>query len=200
MPTWQRHSTGSTTTPGFWTGTTTETFADNCSAADKTAIENAFNTLNANAGLNCFPTLRDRMRTSFTNIPIDCCFDNTRPPRDGQLQAFIFVCNMTDRQIQVELCQGLVRANSGTALDVKAMLMACFGAPEGIPTTAQFNEMVGLPQMPSNSNERVGEYCVWNRNSGEVFDKTTVTTSGFWTGSTGPGKGPRCFIDNGWVF
>lgn len=199
MPTWQRRKTGSTTTPGFWTGTSTDTFTDNCNAADKASIEASFATLDANPGLNCFPALRDRMRTTWATIPVNCCFDNSRP-KDGELQTFIFVCNMTDRQRQLEICQGLVRANSGTVLDAKAMQMSCFGGPEGIPTSAQFNDMAALPQMPGTSTERVGEYCIWNRNTGEVFDKTTTTQSGFWTGSVVPAKGSRCFINSGWVF
>ena len=200
MPTWQRHVTGSTSTGGFWTGSTENTYADNCSAADKASIEAAFNTLDGNAGLNCFPALRDAMRAKWASIPIDCCFDNTRPPRDGELQAFIFVCNMTARQIQAEICQGLVRACGGRTLDVKAMLFACFGAPEGVPTTADFNNMVGEPQFGGNANERVGEFVIWNRNTGEVWDKTTTTTGGFWTSSTSPAKGARCFVNGAWVF
>jgi hypothetical protein len=200
MPTWVRHVTGTTSTPGFWTATKTETFADNCSAAQKTSIMNAFNSLSANPGMNCLPALRDAMRSRFESIPIDCCFDETRPPRGGDLQALIFVCNMTDAQIQAELCQGLVRGSGGTTLDVKAMLMSCFGAPQGIPTGAQFNEMVNLPQMSNNANERIGEFCIWNRSTGEVFDKTTTTTGGFWTSSTVVAKGGRCFINSGWVF
>jgi hypothetical protein len=200
MPNWQRHVTGTTTTGGFWTSTTTNTFADNCSTADKSAIQTAFNSLSANGGLNCFPALRDKMIPSFTTISVDCCFDASRPPRGGEVEAFVFVCQMTARQIQVELCKGLVGVNLGTTLDVKAMLMSCFGAPEGIPTSAQFNEMVGLPQMPNNANEFAGEFCIWNRNTGEVFDKTTTTVGGFWTSSTVPAKGPRCFINNAWVF
>ena len=199
MPTWQRRRTGSTTTPGFWTGTTTDTFTDNCDAGQKAAIEAAFNNLNGNPGLNCFPALRDAMRSEWPTIPINCCFDNSRP-KDGELTALIFVCNMTDRQIQVELCQGLVRASGGTVLDVKAMQMSCFGAPEGIPTGAQFNEMTGLPQMPTSSNERVGEFTIWNRTTGEVWDKTTAQQAGFWTATTVPAKGGRCFINSGWVF
>ena len=199
MPTWVRHVTGSTTTGGFWTGTTTETFADNCSTTDKASIQTAFNNLNGNGGLNCFPTLRDAMRTSFTTIPIDCCFDNTRPPRGGDLQALIFICQMTDRQIQIELCKGLVQTNSSTVLDVKAMLMSCFGAPDGIPTSAEFNDMKQLPQMPNNPNEFIGDFCIWNRSTGEVFNKNTTATGGFWTGGTAITKGGRCFINNGWI-
>ncbi len=200
MPSWQRHVTGTTTTGGFWTGSTTNTYADNCNANQKAQILNAFNSLNANPGLNCFPALRDAMRTTWQTIPIDCCFDSTRPPRGGELESFIFVCDMSDRQIQVEICSGLIQANGGTTLDVQAMLMSCFGAPEGIPTTANFNDMVTLAQMPNNSNEFVGKFCIWNRKTGEVWDETTQTTSGFWTGSTVPAKGNRCFVDNRWVF
>lgn len=200
MPTWVRHVTGTTTTPGFWTGSTTNTFADNCSDAQKASIMNAFNSLNANPGLNCFPALRDAMRSTWNTIPIDCCFDATRPPRGGEVEALIFICDMTDRQIQVAVCRGLVQANSGTTLDIEAMLMSCFGAPEGVPTAAQFNDMITLPQMSNNVNERVGQFCIWNRTTGEVFDKTTTSTGGFWTGSTTISKGARCFIDNAWIF
>jgi hypothetical protein len=195
-----RHSTGTVHTAGFWTGSNTETFADNCSAANKTSIQNAFNTLDANNGLNCFPALRDAMRGKFPGIPIDCCFDETRPPRGGDLQALIFVCNMTDPQIQVEICQGLVRNSGGHTIDVKAMVFSCFGAPAGVPTTADFNNMVNEPIFSGNGNEREGQFVIWNRSTGEVWNKTTTTTSGFWTGSTSTAKGGRCFVNGAWVF
>ena len=202
MPTWVQHVTGTTTTGGFWTGTTTETKADNCSAADKTAIQNAFNSLSANAGLNLLPMLRDAMLPKFPTVPIDCCFDNTRPPRGSEtIAATIFICAMTDAQIQEDLCLKLARsAGGGSPLEGRAMVMCCFGAPAGIPTPAEFAEMVNLPMMPNNSNERVGEFSIWNRSTGEVWDKTTTTTGGFWTSSTTVAKGARCFINPAWVF
>lgn len=200
MPHWVRHKTGTVHTNGFWTGSDTDTFDDNCSTKDKTDIENAFNALNANGGLNCFPALRDAMRNKWPTIPVDCCFDSTRPPRGGELQAFIFVCDMSQQQIQVEICQGLVRACGGHTIDVKAMLFSCFAAPAGVPSTADFNNMVGEPQFGGNVNEREGQFVIWNRNTGEVWDKSTTTTSGFWTGSTSTAKGNRCFVNAAWVF
>jgi len=201
MPTWVRHKTGTVHSGGFWTGSDTDVFADNCSATDKTAIQNAFNTLSKNPGLNCFPALRDAMISTFATVPIDCCFDNTRPPRDGTLEAFIFVCNMTDHQIQVELCKGLALAvSSADVLDAKAMVFSCFGPPDGVPSASDFNAMVADPQFGNNPNERLGHFVVWNRSTGEVFNQTTVQTSGFWTGGTAPGKGNRCFVDGSWVF
>jgi hypothetical protein len=200
MPTWVRHQTGSTTTGGFWTGTTTPTYTDNCNVNDKASIENAFNSLNGNAGLNCCPPLRDAMRSSWPTIPVDCCFDDTRPPRGGEVQAFIFVCKMTDHQIQVELCKGLVQVNGGDTLDTKAMIFACFGAADGAPSSADFNQMVADPVFNGNANERVSQFFIWNRNTGEVWEKTTTSSGGFWTGSTTTAKGTRCFIDAAWVF
>jgi hypothetical protein len=201
MPTFVRHKTGSVHTDGFWTGSDTDVFADNCSTTDKTAIQNAFNTFSKNPGLNCFPAMRDAMISTFATIPIDCCFDNTRPPRGGDLEALIFVCNMTDRQIQVELCKGLALAvAAGDVLDARAMVFSCFGAPDGVPNVADFNVMVADPQLGNNANERLGHFVVWNRSTGEVFNQTTVQTSGFWTGGTAPAKGNRCFVDAAWVF
>jgi hypothetical protein len=200
MPTWVRHKTGSVHQGGFWTGSDTDTFADNCSDQDKANIDAAFKALNANGGLDCFPALRDCMRGKWDTIPVDCCFDESRPPRGGQLEALIFVCNMNSAQAQAEICQGLVRACGGHTLDVKAMLFSCFGAPSGVPSTADFNDMVNEPQFGGNANEREGQFVIWNRQTGEVWNKTTTTSSGFWTGSTSTAKGNRCFGNPAWVF
>lgn len=207
MPTWQRHKTGSTGGGGFWPSPAQDTFADNCSAADKTAIENAHNNLIARPGINLIPMLRDDMANEWAGIPIDCCFDNTRPS-GGDLAAPIFICNMNARQIEVEICRGLASLTTGKkgandaqrALDVKAMQFACFGAPEGVPTTAQFNDMTGAPNFSGNITEFEGQYVVWNRSTGEVWEKITTTTGGFWTGSTVSSKGNRCFVDAAWRF
>ena len=200
MPTFVRHKTGSVHHGGFWTGSDEDTFSDNCSAQDKTNIDTAFNALNGNAGLNCFPALRDAMRAKFPGLPVDCCFDASRPPRGGDLEAFVFVCSMTPQQIQVEICQGLARACGAHILDLKAILFACFGAPTGVPTSADFNNMVSEPQFGGNANEREGQFAIWNRKTGEVWDKTTTTSGGFWTGATSTVKNNRCFIDNSWIF
>src|SRR5712692_6392741 len=199
MPTWVRHVTSSTS--GFWPSTT-NTYADNCSEQNKTDINNAFNALNANGGLNCFPMLRDCMRGKWPTIAVDCCFDSTRPPRGGELEALIFVCQMSSQQIQVEICKGLVVGCGGTTLDVKAMQFACFGAPLGVPSPSDFNDMAGLPQFDGNPHEREGTFVIWNRQTGEVWDKiTTQVSRAFWPGTdTVPSKGSRCFVDVSWIF
>jgi hypothetical protein len=207
MPTWQRHVTGTTGGGGFWPSQPQDVYADNCSAKDKTDIENAHNSLIARAGINLIPMLRDDMASEWAGIPINCCFDNTRPT-GGDLVAPIFICNMNGHQIEVELCRGLVSLASGqknasdaqVTLDVKAMQFACFGAPDGAPTSAQFNDMVNAPHFSGNTNEFEGQYVIWNRSTGEVWPKITTTTGGFWTGSTVSSKGSRAFIDAAWQF
>lgn len=199
MPTWVRHKTGSRDL-GFWRGSE-ETFADNCSMAEKTAIENAFQTLTANATLaSCFPRLKQCMDERWPNVPVDCCFDDTRPPRDGDLQAFIFICNMDGRGRQVEILRGLTKLCGGKSLDVRAAVFAVFGAPEGVPVGNELNEFLNEPTFAGNPNEREGEFVVWNRQTGEVFEKTTGTRDlGFWRGSvTTTSKGARCFQDGRW--
>jgi hypothetical protein len=80
------------------------------------------------------------------------------------------------------------------------MLFACFGAPDGVPSGSQFNSMIGAPHFNGNTQEFEGAYVIWNRGTGEVWQKSTSTSSGFWTGSTVTSKGARCFIDASWVF
>lgn len=199
MPTWVRHKTGSRDL-GFWRGSE-DTFADNCSDGQKAAIEASFQTLTANPTLaSCFPTLKSCMDSKWPNMPVDCCFDATRPPRDGDLQALIFICDLGDRGRQIEILRGLTRSCGGRAIDQRAVVFALFGAPEGVPVGNELTDFLNEPTFGGNANEREGEFVVWNRQTGEVFQKTTSTTNaGFWRGSvTTTAKGTRCFQDSRW--
>ena len=209
MPTWQRHKTGSTQVGGFWTSHSEDTFTDNCSGTEKTAIEAAHNSLVARAGINSIPTLRDDMNNNWAGVPINCCFDDTRPSGDD-LVAPIFICGMTATQKEVEICRGLASLSSGQsgagdgqrALDTKAMVFACFGAPSGVPSQAEFNKMITAPNFNGNTREFLGMYVIWNRDSGEVWNRTVTTVQGgFWGGSSQVvSKGTRAFIDASWHF
>jgi hypothetical protein len=137
---------------------------------------------------------------------IDCCWDASRPPRTDTIPGRIFICGMTAVQMQQEICKGLAEESGASSPDPvsdplhsRAMLFACFGAPSGIPTAAEFVLMAALPQFGSNPMEREGRLLIWNRTTGEVFNKVTTTTGGFWSGSTTVTKGPRGFINAGWI-
>jgi hypothetical protein len=205
MPQWVRHTSQTITRAGFWT-TSAPVIVDNCTPSEQQSLEAQFNALKANPGINAFPALRDAMIPLWGGMRIDCCFDASRPPRTDTIEGRIFICWMNALQQQQEICKGLVEeimapspAPAPQPLEARAMLFACFGAPIGIPNAVEFAMMAALPQLGNNAMEREGRFLIWNRSTGEVFNKATTTTGGFWTGSTTVSKGTRGFIDSGWV-
>jgi hypothetical protein len=139
------------------------------------------------------------MKDRWPSVPVDCCFDDTRPPRGGEVQTFFFFCNTTDAQRQLEIAKGLTQLAGGHQIDVKAVQFACFGAP-GLPSANDLNDFLNEPVFGGNQNEREGVFVIWNKQTGEIWQKTTTTTSGgFWGGSsTTTVKGTRCFGNPGW--
>lgn len=206
MPFWVRHTQSSTTVGSFWNARTTDVIVDNCSPSEQATLQAQFNLLSANPGINLFPALRDAMLAMWPGMRIDCCFDSSRPPRTDTIPGRIFICQMTPLQMQQEICKGLIQESMATStnpspqpLEERAMLFACYGASVGIPSASDFTAMKALPQVGSNANERQGQFLIWNRTTGEVFNKITTTSGGFWGTSTTVSKGTRGFIDPGWI-
>ena len=206
MPQWVRHTSHTISRPGFWTSTSEPVIVDNCSTAEQQNLQTQFNALKANPGINVFPALRDAMLAMWPGMRIDCCFDASRPPRTDTIPGRIFICQMTALQMQQEICKGLIEESGAPSpdpvtepLEVRAMLFACFGAPVGVPNAGEFATMAALPQFGGNATEREGRFLIWNRQTGEVFNKITTTTSGFWSGSTSVTKGTRGFINSAWI-
>ena len=206
MPHWVRHTQSSTTVGSFWNARTNEVIVDNCTMSEQANFQTQFTALSANAGLNAFPPLKSAMLAMWPGMRIDCCFDSTRPPRTDTIPGRIFICGMNNTQIQAEICKGLVEESMATSpepqpqpLEQMAMVFSCFGAPLGVPTPAQFAAMVALPQVPGAANERYGQFLIWNRTTGEVFNKITTTSGGFWSSSTTISKGTRGFISPSWI-
>ena len=197
MPNWVRHIDQTVSNPGFWTAKTTNVIKDNCTLAQQAAVIAAFKSLTSRSGMNAFPGLKAAIVSVVDGIKIDCCFDATRPPRDDEPQPSVFVCGETGDALEALLCKGAVDVSMGTLLDARAMQFACFGAPLGAPTTADVQTMASLPTFGGNPNERDGKFVIWNRTTGQVFDKTPGT-GGFWTGS-GPTRGAVGFSAPDWI-
>jgi len=51
-------------------------------------------------------------------------------------------------------------------------------------------------ELNDNEIERVGEFCIWNSDTGEVWGKRTE--GGGWGGGD-PVKGNLCFQHDGWI-
>ena len=205
MPQWVRHTVQTVTNKGFWVNETTPVIDDNCSKAEQTALQAQFDLLRMNPSLDLFPALKAGMLSMWGGMRIDCCFDATRPPRGDTPDGRIFICNMTPLQQQQAICRGLVDEfmsqppNPGPQLlEALAVLFALYN-PVGTPTAAEKASMLALPVFGGNPAEREGQFLIWNRTTGSVFNKTTTTTGGFWTSSTTTAKGALGFTNPAWI-
>ncbi len=183
----------------FWRGDDV-TQVDDCTDAQKAAINAAFTTLMANPGLNCVPGLRNCMTGKVATIPVDCCVNGAIPDHGG-VAALINICSTDATSMQAEIAAGLVRACGGHRLDVVAVLQMCFGAGRGTPSPNDFADFENEPVFGGNNNEREGVWVVWNKLAGTIFEKTTTSTDmGFWRGTvTTSAKGNTCFTLAAWV-
>ena len=207
MTQWVRHTSQTVTNPGgFWGGSHTDAvIVDNCSTAQQTTITAAHTALKARPGINAFPLLKAHMLKVEGGMRIDCCFDASRPPRGDTPDGNIFVCGETGPALEALVCKGLVETQFAssdplaTLLDVKAMQFSCLGAPLGAPTAGELGMMAGLPIFGGNAAEREGTFVIWNRTTGQVWDKTPAT-GGFWGGTTPSAKAALAFTNAAWVF
>lgn len=199
MPQWVRHTSQIVSNPGFWTATQEPVIVDNCSTVQQNALQSAFTSLSANAGLNSIPELKAKMLPLWGGMRIDCCFDETRPPRGDTPEGRIFICGETGTALEAAVCKGLAEeaTSPGSLLDSKAMQFACFGSPIGAPTPTDFAIFAARPVFGGNPAEREGEYVIWNRTSGQIFSKVPGA-GGFWTAS-GATMGTQVFISPAWV-
>ncbi len=100
MTQWVRH-TASPGTGGFWGPTTGPVIVDNCSLAMQATIAAAHTSLKARPGINAFPRLKAHMLQVEDGMRIDCCFDESRPPRGDTPDGQIFVCGETGLALEV---------------------------------------------------------------------------------------------------
>jgi hypothetical protein len=198
MPTWTTHTEG-----GGWLGGGT-TVAD-CTQAQQDAITAAFNAFIGSACLDCFPGLRDCLRTKWNEIEIDC----TDSACDGTLagrtsgNTVLLCCNTIDcssgsARLGAVLLHEMVHACGGTELDSEAVEHACFtGNGATLPTSDDWDKFRSeTDTLGGNEKERVGKYVIWNSDTGEVWGKQQE--GGGWLGGGTITKGNRCFQSDGW--
>jgi hypothetical protein len=155
-------------------------------------ITNAFNDFIDNACLECFPGLQAKLRDKWRTIEIDCT-DSDCSRLDGRQSGNkILICVTSRPRIDAVLLHELVHAVGGTELDSEAVEHACF---DGSSATAPFGDdwdkfRSETGKLDGNEKERVGEFVIWNSDTGEVWGKSQRD------GKTV--KGSRCFQSSSW--
>jgi hypothetical protein len=192
MPKWTTHTEG-----GSWNGGGTE--VRDCSVDQQRRILDAFNNFIGSAALNCFAGLREKLREKFDDIEIDCT-DSACDKLDGRNSGNkILICNTTANRVGPVLLHELVHACGGDELDSEAVEHACFvfngaTAPFGDDWDKFRSE---TDELNGNEKERVGEFCIWNSDTGEVWQK--VVEGGSWASGGTVSKGNRCFQSDNWT-
>jgi len=191
MPRWTTHTEG-----GSWSGGGTE--VRDCSRTMQNNITSAYNDFIDNNCLNCFPGLRRKLRDKWETIEIDCT-DSACDHLDGRFSGNkILICVTTRPRIDAVLLHELVHAVGGKELDSEAVEFCCF---TGNGATAPFGDDWDLfrsetSELEGNEIERVGEFVIWNSNTGEVWGKETE--GGSWSSGGETVKGDLCFQSNDW--
>lgn len=192
MPKWTTHTEG-----GSWNGGGSD--VRNCNSTQQSTITNAFNRFIDHNCLDCFPGLENCLKDKWEDVEIDCdCSDlpsNVVGRRQGNK---IWLCNTTSNRIGSLLLHELVHLCGGTELDSEAVEHACFdGSGATLPTSDDWTKFIDeTDPLDGNEDERVGKYVIWNRETGNVWGRTSE--GGGW-GSSDPEKGSLCFQDSGWV-
>lgn len=190
MPTWTTHKEG-----GSWSGGGTD--VPDCSEGRRNDITAAFDDFVNDGCLDCFPGLEDCLRDKWATVEIDCTGSDC-DGRDGRTVGNkIYICVDSRPRIDAVLLHELVHLCGGDELDAEAAEWACFNgngatAPGG-DDWDKFRSETG--ELDGNEKERVGEFVIWNSDTGEVWGKTT--TGGGWGGGD-PAKGDRCFQSDDW--
>lgn len=191
MPTWTTHTEG-----GSWNGGGTR--VRDCSTAMQRNITSAFNDFIDAPCLDCFPGLRALLRDKWDEVEIDCT-DSDCDDLDGRRSGDkILICVTSRPRIDAVLLHELVHAVGGTELDSEAVEHACFdGNGATLPTSDDWDKFRSeTSELDGNEIERVGEFVIWNSDTGEVWGKETE--GGSWSSGGDPVKGTLCFQDSGW--
>lgn len=190
MPRWTKHNEG-----GSWAGGGTD--VTDCSETIRSLIVAAFNAIIDSACLDCFPGLRAKLRDKWETIEIDCT-DPACGDLDGQFSGnTILICVRDRPRIDAVLLHELVHAVGGKELDSEAIEHACFsGRAATLPFGDDWDKFRGeTGELDGNEIERVGEFVIWNSDTGEVWGKDNA--GGGWGGGD-PVKGSLCFHSDAW--
>lgn len=190
MPEWTTHTEG-----GSWRGGGT-TVRD-CSASMQRNIVDAFNDFIDDSCLDCFPGLRSKLENKWDSIEIDCTDSDCSRLAGRRSGNKILICVRSRPRIDAVLLHELVHAVGGDELDSEAVEHACFdGSGATLPTSSDWDKFRSeTGKLDGNEIERVGEFVIWNSDTGEVWGKETE--GGGWGGGD-PVKDSLCFQDDGW--
>lgn len=170
-----------------------------CNVTQQTDLQNAFNNFIGMAALNPLGSLRDSIRAKFNEIELDCT-DPECDRLDGRTSGnTILICNTSASRIGPVLLHELVHACGGVELDSEAVEHACF---IGNGSTAPFGDdwdkfRSETSELNGNELERVGNFVIWNSNTGEVWQK--IVEGGSWASAGTVRKGVRIFQHNDWI-
>lgn len=167
---------------GSWDGGGTE--VPNCSLAEQGMVIAALNTIQAllnNWSLPCVVSLRDRLQDRVNcSLLLDCgrgsnC-DGLAGVTDSRGSPNVTLCGTTldgtQQRLTAVLFHEMVHSAGGTELDSEAMENHFFGGNGAtFPTSGDF------PQFDSDG----GEYVIWDKASGNVFEK--CQSGGSWNSS-----------------
>jgi len=190
MPKWETHTEG-----GSWYGGGTE--VPDCNVDQRNAITRAFDAFIDRSCLDCFPGLRSRLREKWKDIEIDCTDEDCKKLDGRQSGNSILICNTSATRVGPVLLHELVHACDGTEMDSEAVEHACFvGNGATAPSGDDWDKFRSeTDELDGNEKERVGEYVIWNSDTGEVWAKSK--SGGGWGGGTTL-KGTRCFQSDDW--
>jgi hypothetical protein len=169
-----------------------------CSVAQQTAIVGAFDGFIDRACLDCFQGLRACLRRKWAEIEIDCT-DDACSKLDGRRSGNkILICNTSASRVGPVLLHELTHACGGSELDSEAVEHACFvGNGATLPSGDDWDKFRSeTSELDGNPLERVGEYVIWNSDTGEVWAK--AQEGGGWLGGGKVIKGTRCFQSDNW--
>jgi hypothetical protein len=206
MATWKKRKTG-----GSWPD---EEYAPICTPAQQKQIINAYDNFISSNCLDNFPGIKDKLREKWDEIEISCDDDYCSSGSSGSWPNETTVSGSPAGHTSgnsIIICPGrfgsagnlgatllheMVHAIGGKELDCEAVEWNCFfGNGAGIyddwdkfkSETSAFN---------GNEIERIGEWAIWNSNTGEVWG--IIRIGGSWPSGDEKTKGNFCFQSNDW--
>lgn len=202
MPTWTTHTEG-----GSWHGGGTE--VRDCSDSQQKVITSAFDSFINAACLDCFPGLRDCLRRKWNGeggswygggtdpIEIDCTDPDCSTLDGRQSGNKVLICNTSSARVGPVLLHELTHACGGKELDSEAVEFACFNRNgDTLPFGDDWDKFRDeTDALDGNDKERVGQFVIWNSDTGEVWAKNEE--GGGWGGPK-IAKGARCFQSDSW--
>ena len=196
MPTWKTHTVG-----GSWSGGGKQ--VPDCSDAEQANLTNQYNYFINSPCLDCFGNLRECMRAHWdggggnwaggNGVEISCTDPGCGTQFSGeQSGTTIIVCDNQGSTLLHELSHicGTVE------LDAVAAENACYYQNGAYSPSSDWNFIRdgcgGTSALDGDENVRVGQFVIWDTQTGEVWSKTQ-------DGSGHTVRGGLCFQHDDWI-